>query len=383
MPSYIGVPTETDPDVLSERALAFLVEKIPGFVPRDGHLEVWLVMALARMVAEARDVASRVPTEIFRYFGQSLLGLAPIDDTPASVLSTWTMIDAAGYTVPAGTLAGFRAAGDEVVAFVVRDTFTVPPGSTATAAGAVALDALDDGEGGNGFGPGAMELIDALAFVSTIAATTTSGGGVDAETDAAYLNRLVDELSLMSPRPILPGDFAIIARRVPGVYRATAIDGYNPGDLSYGNERMVTVAVVDENGDPVGATIKTAVDDLLEAEREVSFIIHVIDPTYTAIDVDFDVSPTLEADAATVRTAIIDAITDYLSPATWGGGNEVPPVWRNETVIRYLELAALINAVPGVDFIRTLTVEGGTANVTLTGAAPLPQPGLITGSVTR
>ena len=121
----------------------------------------------------------------------------------------------------------------------------------------------------------------------------------------------------MTPRPILPQDFAVLARDIAGVERATAIDGYNPADQTTNNERMVTVAVVDADGEALNATIKQQVDDYLESLREVNFIVHVVDPNYTTIDVTFNVKAIPGYTASELEAATEAAIANYLSPANW------------------------------------------------------------------
>jgi uncharacterized phage protein gp47/JayE len=378
---YVDVPLETDPDTLSATALDALIAAFPGWVPYDTHLEVWLIETLARMVAEARDVASRVPKSIFRYFGQRLLHLDPINAAPAGVFSTWTMADAAGYTVPAGTVVAFRTAGDTLVPFQVLTAFTVSPGNAATLPGQVELAAIDPGTGGNGL-TGAMEMVDALAFVAGVAATTVSAGGVEAETDDAYLDRLADELELLTPRPILSGDFAKLARRTPGVARAFALDNYNPATDTFGNERMVAVAVVDAAGAPLSGAVKADVDAQLQAQRETNFIVNVMDPTYTVIAINVTVTALPDFDHVALKADIEAALAAYISPANWGGGDLDPPEWRTTaTVVRYLEVAALVNAVPGVDFVTALTINGGGVDVALAGRAPLPTVGAMVATV--
>lgn len=381
MASYIEVPFETDPGTLAADALDTLIANIPGFVPREGNLEVWMVEVWARMVSEARIVAANVPSEIFRYFGDSLLGLPPVAALPAQATTTWTMVDNQGYTIPAGTVVAFRIAGDELVAFHTIADAIVSPGFTTVPD--VVIEATELGADMNGLGPGGLELVDALSFVSSIVADGVTAGGVDAETDEAYLDRLASELQLLTPRPILAEDFAVLARRVAGVHRALAIDGYNPADTTYNNERMVTVALVDINGDPVAPAVATAVQTYLDAQREVNFIVNVIDPDYTIVNVVFTVVAHSNYDLADVEARAEAAVTAHLDPATWGGGDQSPPEWRPSTnVVRYLELAQAINEVDGVDFIDALTVNGGTVDVTLAGVAALPSIGTVDGTAT-
>lgn len=380
MAGYIEVPFEKDPDTLAAEAFDYLAANLPGWVPHEGHLESWLIEALTRLVAEAREVASRVPAAIFRYFGQSILDIPAIDATPATAQSTWTMIDAQGYTVEAGTLVAFRVAGDTLIPFRVRDTVVVAPGSVSTAVNEVTLEAVEPGTAANNLGAGPMELVDALAYVDSVVATNPAGG-VNGESDDAYLDRLAEELELLAPRPILPNDFAVLARRVPGVYRAQAINLYDPATGTFDNERMVTVAVVDEDGNALSQAIKDEVDAYLESRREVNFIIHVIDPAYVVVDVAFTVVALDGWDLNDVRDRAVAAVTETLDPGTWGGGDQSPPVWLNTaSTVRYLEVASLLDRVEGVDYVQDLTLNGGTADVALAGVAALPQTGIIDGT---
>lgn len=378
MPDYIAPPLTTEPDDLAAEAFAYLEDAMPGWSPAPGNLEVWLIESLAQLAGELADVESAVPTAIFRFFGDSLLNLPAHAAVAASGLTTWTMIDALGYTIPAGTLVGIPATGDELLPFEVVDDVTVAPGNTE--ASGVAIVATEPGVESNGFLT-APQVIDSLDYVANVALDGETTGGVDAETDADYLTRLRELLTLLSPRPILANDFAVLARTVAGVDRATAIDNYNLDTATAGVERAVTVIVAGADGEPVSAPTLAAVDALLEAEREVNFLVFVGNPTYTDVDVDFTIKAYPDYDAADVVARTITAVENYLSPATFG---QVPygdaPEWLADTKIRYLEVAEVINRVEGVWYIGAVTVEGGTADVTLAGIAPLPHAGAVTGA---
>lgn len=382
--NYITVPIEADPDALVQEAVEFIQEQFPDWVPSDGNFETILLEAIGSMAADLNELASSVPSAIFRYYGQTIVNVPPIDESAASASTTWTMVDNAGYTIPAGTLVGIPSSdsADEFIAFETVDEITVAPGSTTTGAGEVVLQAVEPGEEGSGL-TGTPTLIDSLASVSSIALVGETTGGTDGESDDDYISRLSQELTLLSPRPILPNDFAVLAKRIPGVYRATAIDGYNPTGPLTGQERTVSVALMDTEGAAVNGTIKTEVDDYLQAQREVNFDVFVIDPAATAIDVDFDAKCYSQFDPATVEAAAIAALEDYLSPAKWGQspvGDETD--WLNTDKVRYFEVAEVLNRVDGLWYVTALTVEGGTSDVTLTGAAPVATPGTITGDVT-
>ncbi|MDO8209289.1 baseplate J/gp47 family protein [Conexibacter sp. CPCC 206217] len=468
---------ETDPAELEQIAISYLQEALPGWEPAPGDLMTWLISAHAQMIAEERDIAADVPIEqIMRPLGEQVHLVAPRLALPASVDATVTVRDQAGYTVPAGLEVLVRTAGDDGVTMVVVRDATLRPSRGLNVQ--VQLEAAPGREGSAGNGldsDNEIVSLRALEFIRSIRidAPNVSSGGRDAETDEEYLERLVDTLALASPTPILPDDFAAIARQVDGVERALAInlvvdrpeiieiisesfngyvfaageqahiewgeDGpatadevrrsfervfytadvtgggsefvvilpalewtpYGPwsfvvtgggsvdgftviqeAEYQVAAERAVTVAVIDEAGERPELAVLTAVQTTLESMREVNWRVSVIGPSYTEISVDFTAVAWPDYDAATVQLAAVAAITDYLEPANWGRGKDGDQAddatWIQEPVVRYLELAQVLNDVPGVHYIDSLRLDGGAgwvqANVPLGGRAPLPRP---------
>lgn len=369
---YITYPLEQDSEAMAEAAFQYISDRVAGWDQADGNLETILIEALSQQAADLAEVAATVPESVFKYFGESLLGLPQKEAVPASAHATWTMIDAAGYTVPAGT-----AVDQDGVGFETVNEFTVQASSTSELL--VVMQAVEEGAAGNGLVGDATPL-DPLDFVAAVELTSVSSGGVEGESDEAYLDRLAELLQTLSPRPILPRDFALIAQSVAGVYRATAIDLLDPVTPDTNSLRSVTVAVVAEDGQPVGVGTKAAVDDLLQASREISFQVFVIDPTYTSINVDVGFTVVSGFGLADVAAAVADAVERYLSPSSWGLLQESLDVsWTNEKVVRYLEVASAVNAVAGVDYVEYLHLNGNVYgdDVALSGYAPLPEPGTI------
>lgn len=385
MTDYIELPIETDPGVLAQEAFDYLATRIVGWLPSEGNLDVWMLEAIAQMAAELRDVASAVPVSIFRHFGQTLIGLPPINGVAAQFTTQWNMRDALGHTIPAGTKVIVRDTSGTAYGYTVLSTVNVIAPATATAAGGVTLVADDLGAGLTGYTPpdSAISLVDNLEFVSLITGASIIAGGVDAETDDAYLSRLSAELKLLTPRPILPNDFAVLSLLNPSVGRALAIDGYNPADTTFNNARMVAVAVTDAAGAVVSAGVKTAVGVLLASYREVTFIVNVIDPTYNTITVVATVKAIAGFDLVDVDTRVTAAINEFLSPANWGlplSGDT--PNWVQSQTVRYLDMANVIKEVEGVNYIVSMTINAGVVDIALTGVAPLTQAGVTNVTVT-
>lgn len=396
MAEYVNPGIETDPSALAELSFTDLAGRVSGWTPIPAEPDTQVLEEAGAMAAEVRDVASEVMTDIFRYFGASVAGLPPVAQAQATVASTWVAQDNAGYTIQAGWRVGIPTAGDELIEFEVQSNVVIAPGSTSTAAGGVTLVQVDGSADGNGLGGVGFHpsLIDSVPYSFTITLTGSTSGGADEEDDQTYLDRLRSELALQSPRPILPDDFAVLARRVTGVDRALAIDLYKPVDVPFvgspadsARPRSVTIALVDANGAAVSGGVKTAVDTLLQSMREVNFEVWIIDPTYTTIDVQFTAVAFDGYDAPTVQAAAIAAVQDYLSAANWG----LLPysddrVWIGDSTVRYLELAEVLNRVDGLRYVTALTLgpSGGpysTSDVVMSGVAPMPVAGVVSGTV--
>lgn len=394
MADYIDFPIDSDPEDILANAISFIQARFPGWDPsRDGNLDVAMLKSLAADIADLKSVASAVPISIFRYFGNSILRFKPIDATPASALTTWTVIDSSGYTIPANTTVSIDSPSGPVPFATLEDVIIFAGGTTASG---VLIEALQAGADGSGLGSagGTVNLEDPLDFVVSVTQTAATSGGVDDELDTEYIARLATDLQLLSMRPILPHDFAVLYRTIPGVFRSTAVDGYNPADATFNNERMVTIFGIDTIGADVDGATKAAGKAYLESLREVNFVVNTASPSLHQIDVTYKVKAVPGADPAAVLSSVNAALAAYLSALNWGTTlGQDPHDWTNQSVVRYLEVAQVINAVQTVDYITTtagnydLTIRehsGALArtDVALTGVAPLPTPGVMSGTIT-
>jgi hypothetical protein len=199
-------------------------------------------------------------------------------------------------------------------------------------------------------------------------------GGEDAEDDDTYLNRLADVATLQGTTLVLPSHFATFARNQTGVDRALALDNYDPPspdgtNTGTGQPGHMTLALQDQ-GLPIGSTIKAAVKAALVANAQTNLIVHVIDPTYTVINVVFSgvsAGGYIPADVA-VRAAA--AVVDFLNPANWGlpqGGDQRD--WIETSVVRFQDIVTVLNNVEGFDHYAnvtgTATTTSGSANLTV------------------
>lgn len=385
MPEYTElIPDDTTPLAIELAAYDFIKEEIPEWEPSDGDPTVWIIKTFSGVISQLFEVVTDVSDEIFAWFGETMMGILRGEATFAQGDSIWTMVDAAGYTIPAGRTVRFMD-GDESVTFLTAIEVTVPPGDTVAT---VPLVAAEPGTAANDLTE-SPALVDALNFVEQIAMSGATAGGSDEETMDAYKPRLRELLQLMSPRPIVPEHFEVLARQEVGVFRAVAIGGLDPVANTGGNPLTMTVAVMDEEGNPLPAGTsgvpgtRAYVRAGLERNVPINSVVHVIDPEYTPIDVEAEIASLPDYDHQTVLNAVEEQLANYFSPINWGrreGWGMVPTRWVNTEVVRLYEIVEVINRVVGVDYIVNLNIgkDGGakdTTDLTLDGYVPLTRLG--------
>jgi hypothetical protein len=352
----------------------------PGHILRV-HLEVD-----SEYDAQVLQQASETLTAVYRTLGQKILRNPPRDGVQATGLATWSYTDTLGHTIAAGTFLTLAAPDGTRVLFETRNTVTIAPGSSTTAAGAVELLAVDPGTAANGLSSDPLPEEIESGF-NAIVVTAPTAGGEDAETDEEYLNRLADSASTLAYTLVLSEDFAVDARNnVTGVDRALVLSGYRPTDSTSGNPGVVTVVPIGATGADPGSTIRTALQVRQQALVPATVIVYVTTPTYTTITVTFTGKAVAGFDPVDVEARAEQAVLDFIDPARWG----LPKVgdqrdWINTPIVRFQDIVGVLDRVDGFDYYTALTLNGGTADVTMTGAAPLPAPAptsTATGTVT-
>lgn len=380
MADYVSVAIDQDPTEIEDSIYTYIQSWYPDWTPKEPHLAVVLSEAFAQEVADARYQMSDVPPAIFRYFGR-LVGVVPTEAAPAIAFTTWTALDNLGHTIPAGTSVRIQIQGDDYMTFSTAVDVVIPVGNTTTAPGEVQLIADEDGTLGNGL-TAQPELLTVLEYIDPngITLVGSTDEGEDDEDDDTYLNRLSARLQLLADRPILPRDFEIyVTTTLIGVDRALCLNLYDPANNLYNNERTVTMVGLDENGVGVSGPVKTQMQQLLDAAREVNFVVKTMDPTTTAVTISATVRAYVGWNSADVEANVEAAITSYLSGKTWGQptfGEDRRWVKEGWEKVRYLEIATIINNVEGVNYIEGgITINGNlNTDLVLAGEAPLPAP---------
>lgn len=366
---YIDPPlTDLGTQSIFDRALSLARARLPGWEPDETNTEVVLLEALALVVSETVFTINRLPSALV----EAVLGrLFEIPRDPGAYpvgQAQFTVTTTDGHTVPAGTRVTLET-GSQRVEFRTDSALLIPVGSTS---GSVAITGTTFTVLANGTQPGTrLSLTDSVAFVDAVSVSSTLKDGRLAESVDQYLDRGVTRLRRLVSTLVLPQHFTLAALADPSVERATTVDLYNPtGGRGPGQDPgHVSVAVLGPDRLTLDVETKEALRRRLQAETAAYIIVHVVDPTLTAVNVSVTVHPVLGAEAATVQERVQVALTDYLNPDTWP--------WVG--VVRRNELIALISGVEGVDYVVNLAEP--VADLALLGAASLASPGSVTVTV--
>lgn len=362
---FTTVPFTTDAESLADDALARLQEHWEDWEPNDADLEVIIIETLSGIAQDAIETASEVPTAIFRQFGEEILGVPYQGAEAAEGVATFTAVDAAGYdsTQTSPDDDGLVQIAVGTVAFETDDPVIILPGETTVD---VAVTATELGTVGNGLS-GNAEMITALAWVSLITVAAPTTGGVDAESDADYLDRIADRMQLRAETLVTGRDFEVAALAFPAVGRAVAI---------VGSPREVTVAVTDADGEALSSDVKDEIEAYYSEHRQVNTVYNVVDPQYSNIAVTFTAVSLPGYENAALEDLIISSVSQWLSPANWGkpANMEEGTTWVLDNKVRYNELLRVIGQVPGVRYVSDATLNGARVDVTMPAADGVALP---------
>lgn len=357
---------DTDEDAVTERILTGLATRLEGWEPYEGAPEVALAEELGREIAVLNQAAIDSLDLAVAGLGQTAFGFPAFDGAPAEI-PVAIALTTAGTVVPAGlTVVGLNDNGEEVAFELLTDIGAETTPVLAT------LVATEAGDFGNGVPIGHLTVVTATTNVTTVTATATSTNGADAELIEDYLDRLADFLGTLRPGGVTAADLAALARSVPSVHRAIAADLYDPANPVTPAERTVTVFPVDETSHPVTAAVKMQLEAVLAETREVNFIIHIEDPTYTAVAIDYDVIAEDGADPLIVKAEVDTALAGMLT--SWGTSTSDDQAWNETTAVRILDVVRVIGTAPGVGAVSSLTINGNPTDLVIPGPAALPAP---------
>lgn len=344
--------------------LADALSRAPEWDPLEVSPAVIYAQSILVACSELLFAVNRLPGAVLEALGRRGYDLPRDTGGPATATMSFIVADTDGHVLPAGTRVALDVDG-ELVTFTTDVDAAVAVGNDT---GVVAISADEVGTAANGVAAGTpVQVIDSIAFLDEASLDTDVDGGRDPEGGEMYLTRLAARLQRQTLVLTVASQFEFAALEVAGVDRALGIDRYDPavGPDPGDNLGHVTVALTDAAGAAVAAPVKDAVAAAVGPATQGGLIVHLIDPTITAVPVTMTVHRDGTLDDAAAAAAVQAALEAYLSPATWP--------WAGTVFVNELEHVA--RSVPGIDRVVVTTVPA--ADEALAGDAPLADAGAI------
>lgn len=355
----------TDPADLVDLALARAGSLVPGWVPREGNVEVVLLEEFAVLVAAlAARLEVIVPAVTMQILGMS--GLVRDTGTAARIAVDIDVSDTLGHVVPAGSQVVIGDPNvDEPITGTLLSDVSIAPGSS-TGSGTVVADSVGIVVGLTTATE--ITLIDAIAFVDTFTSTAIITAGSDAETDSAYLTRGSAWLASMTQMLGRPEQIAQRALTDLRVGRALGVQRWDGTAAAPGTVAgAVTVLVLGALGQALDSSTMLAISGDLAARCSTELDLTVQAPVTTAVSVTTAVTLRPGYVASSVQAAVQDAVASHLSPLTWTWGDHV----------NLSRLRQVIETVAGVS-AATISVPASDVSI---GSLELVKPGTITVTV--
>lgn len=214
------------------------------------------------------------------------------------------------------------------------------------------------GASGNVAARAIKSLLSGVAGVEAVFNPVPAEGGADAETAAALLRRGPRTVRHRG-RAISAGDFETMAQEAsPAVAVARAL----PALDSEGRTRpgWITLVVIPKSEEPrpqpsfgLREQVRQSIERRAAAELAAGLRLHLTGPAYRLIDVEATIAPLDPAAAGEVGKAARRALEGFLHPLA--GGPEGAG-WEPGRHVFLSDVAAVLERVPGVDYVRDLAL---------------------------
>lgn len=337
--------------------------KRPTWTPNTANVETMLFEVMALVLNLEVTAINNVPYTLARQL-MAYEGVYNDDGAKASTRIRFDVTPSLNtVTIPAGTR--LRLTLDDSVGealdLITEEPVTIYPETNTGYATALAEEV---GAGANGTPAGThLGIVDNLPLVESAILYTPVLGGRDPETEEQFAARAEAARASLSASLVSPENFKNYASRDPAVGRAHVLDRYDPEEPSITATGHVTIAVMDQSGQPLTEEQQAELLTNLRDRALSSLAIHVLSPTYTTVNIDAVIRVRTGYDESIVTAAAQDAITAFLDPLTWDWS---PHVSANQ-------LVGVLTNVPGIAEVISVP-----ETIPLTTPAPAPRPGTIT-----
>lgn len=325
-----------------------------------------LLEALAVEVSETVFNINRLPETMLQAL-IALYGVPRDAGAPPTVDIIFEAYDDSGYVIEAGTEVVLTTTNGEAVSFFTDADTAILAGNTTVTTSATA-DINTNIANGLPIGTEA-EIIDAVLGLETAETATVVADGALPESIDSWTTRGAQRLRRLVDTLVIPSHFTQAALEQPSVFRANAVDNYNPNASPPGNPGdhpgNITVVVYGD-GSPLSTGEKTNLSSTLSLSAAANLLVHVIDPTIVTVNVTAEIKVKPEFVEAEVIASVVSRMNEYLNPTIWP--------WSG--TVRRNELISTIDQVAGVDYVNSLSVP--TSDVVVGADTALANAGTIT-----
>lgn len=199
-------------------------------------------------------------------------------------------------------------------------------------------------------------MVTPMRGITAISNPEKASGGTETEDDDSLRARIMEiEQGLDTGFVGCDADYIRWAKEVPGVGNAFVIANWDPAV-----KNSVKLVVLDANGEPANDHILELVydhimspEDRLSRKAPIGALLTVVAPTMRGITYSFSAALVSGYDAASVEKSIAAAIQQYYIRA------------KNEGVVQYIRIHAIITQDPGIYDFTGLTMNGGIENIAI------------------
>lgn len=337
----MGQFTDQTKDAILQRMLDTIaddIDKRQGSITFDMLSPSAIEMALAYIALDNVLNLGFADTTYGQYLDRRASELGLTRKPAVKSVGTVTFNGTNGTVVPTGT----EVYTSDAVYFITTASGTITSG-TAT----VSAESKVGGSNGN-VSIGAIKFMTGnLTGVTTVTNNVVFDGGTDIESDASLLSRYKDRVS----KPATSGNkyhYIEWAKSVAGIGDAKCFPLWD------GNG-TVKVTLLDEDKTAPPTDIVTDVADYIESVQPIGATVTVVAATEVPINVTATLTLAAGKTLSDVSTTIENGIRDYLKSIAYGV----------DTTVRYSRIANVILDTDGVVDYSGLTINGGTANITI------------------
>lgn len=243
--------------------------------------------------------------------------------------------------------------------FLTAEGLQFETDSSVTITGGIATVSATAAEIGDEYNVDAGTITHQIVTVSGLISVTNTKaiGGTDEETDAALVARFYDFLQ----NPSTSGNASH--------YRqwALAVDGVGAAKVTplWDGPGTVKVLITGDDNMPVDSAIVDNCALFIEANRPIGSTVTVLSAEGLAINVNLTIDLDHSTTVAEVKEALVRVLETYLKSIAF-----------SKYTLVYNRIAAMILDIDGVSDYNSLTINGGTENITI-GEDQVPVLGFV------